>query len=275
MKKGHIISLFCTLLLLAASGTAFAQPFDSSECASALDPVNCCDRAADEATRVETAREILKVGADDYLTVINYWAVDGSGEDGVGYDGAVYKEAVLTNFSRQEMFDYLDVIFGISPDMEMHIIEEVWITHPDDSMTYMATDQWYGTWEGSGAYVQPGSAVVKFRPGEGCASYQRDYFTEADTWWGVAPLQPMIAQFREQYILMFGLTDRCFDEDGDGYTKYSNSHGCANPGLDCNDYVAEINPAAEEVMGDGIDNNCDGLIDDALLPTCFISATAF
>ena len=58
------------------------------------------------------------------------------------------------------------------------------------------------------------------------------------------------------YLDMFFLTDRCFDEDGDGYTKYSNATGCVNPGLDCNDFVPGINPAATEIPGNGIDEDC-------------------
>ena len=63
------------------------------------------------------------------------------------------------------------------------------------------------------------------------------------------------------------------DNDGDGFAAClgectggnitPNPH---NPGLcggDCNDGVFEINPGADEVCGDGIDNNCDGNIDDA------------
>lgn len=49
------------------------------------------------------------------------------------------------------------------------------------------------------------------------------------------------------------------DSDGDGYTAVGACTGSAD---DCNDQDATINPGAEEVCGDGLDNNCNGIVDE-------------
>jgi len=265
------LALSCALLFLSATGNAPAQVLTPEQCATVLDPVRCCDRAADEATRVDTARSILQVNAreeggvpddDHYYKVVNYWAVNGSGEDGVGEDGAVYQETTLSNFGRQEMWDYLDVIFGWSSDMELVTYDEAWETHPDGSMTYMVVNKWFGTTE-AGYYEQPGISIVKFRPGEGCAAYQRDYFSEGDTYWGMEFSQELVRGKRDEVITQLGLTGKCVDEDGDGYTKYAAAAGCVHAGLDCDDFAPGVHPGAEEIPGNGIDDDCDPATPDA------------
>ena len=54
--------------------------------------------------------------------------------------------------------------------------------------------------------------------------------------------------------------DVVIDADGDGYAA-ANECNMLN-GLDCDDTNAAINPGALEICGDGIDNNCDGVIDE-------------
>ncbi len=257
MKRLSLVSIALPLLFLFPTGAAMSQIFGPAECALTLDPDHCCDRAADEATRVETARSILKVNArpdpgqpdgldvDHYYKVINYWAVNGSGEDGEGEDGAVYQETTLSNLTRQEMWEYLNVVFGWSSDMELVTYDELWETHPDGSMTYMVVNRWFGSTMG-GYYEQPGISIVKFRPGEGCASYQRDYFSEGDTWWSMSFSQDMVRAKRETVITELGLTARCVDDDGDGYTKYLAAAGCPNEGLDCDDYHPDVNPGGRK-----------------------------
>lgn len=58
-------------------------------------------------------------------------------------------------------------------------------------------------------------------------------------------------------LISFALTD----EDGDTYCPFADT-GCPDR-LDCNDNNPGINPGVSEVPGDGIDNDCNGIIDDA------------
>jgi regulation of enolase protein 1 (concanavalin A-like superfamily) len=65
------------------------------------------------------------------------------------------------------------------------------------------------------------------------------------------------------------------DMDGDGYGTGSGISLCADPGIgfatsggDCSDGNAAINPGANEIC-DGIDNNCDGQMDEGLTFTTY------
>lgn len=54
--------------------------------------------------------------------------------------------------------------------------------------------------------------------------------------------------------------DVVIDADGDGYEAPNECNLFS--GLDCNDSNVAINPGAVEICSDGIDNDCDGVIDD-------------
>ena len=161
------------------------------------------------------------------------------------------------------MWDYLDKIFAWSSDMELIIYDELWETHADDSMTYMLVNKWFGT-TAAGYYEQPGISIVKFRPGEGCAAFQRDYFSEGDTWFGMKmpgfDAQGMVIERRNRIITELGLTDKCVDDDDDGFTKYEAAAGCPKGTVvDCDDYHADIHPVDND--GDGYyaaDGPCPG-----------------
>lgn len=61
------------------------------------------------------------------------------------------------------------------------------------------------------------------------------------------------------------------DRDGDGWGSNSNvMAGCAPPGYvdrkgDCNDSDAAVHPEAVEVVGNGVDDNCNGQIDETVI----------
>ena len=58
----------------------------------------------------------------------------------------------------------------------------------------------------------------------------------------------------------------CTDADGDSYSVEGGACGA----VDCDDSNAAVNPGAAEVCGDGIDNTCDGVVDEGCptTPVC-------
>jgi hypothetical protein len=238
MRRASVIAAICAVLVVSACSDNSAGG------------ASTCSRGADEASRVETARALVTVDASNFRTLIDYWAQD-----------VVHREPVLTNTGRAEVEEYFAAMFsgssyGFPPDRRVVVRDEVYTSQQDGSMTYMATVQWSGT-AGNDFFLQNGMSIIKFRPGEGCPYYQRDYFNEGDSWWNIPAFKPAVEGLRNMYIGIFGLSMRCFDDDADGFAKYLSSLGCPSPGRDCNDFVPEINPAAMEIPGNGIDEDCD------------------
>ena len=62
------------------------------------------------------------------------------------------------------------------------------------------------------------------------------------------------------------------DLDGDGYGNPA-SESCTHPEWDCDDSIAYVHPGPVEVCDNGIDDDCDGLIDNED-PECAYPATA-
>jgi len=58
---------------------------------------------------------------------------------------------------------------------------------------------------------------------------------------------------------------RDLDHDGFGNPRCLDTQGVFN-NSDCNDNKSSINPDANEIFADGIDNDCDGIIDEADVP---------
>lgn len=109
----------------------------------------------------------------------------------------------------------------------------------------------------------------------------QDFGTEAE----VAGDLIAVSDWRNSGAAFFGgavyLFDNCCisqetfyqDLDGDGFGDSANSvlacgpdYGYVDNDLDCDDLDASINPNSAELCSDGIDNNCNGVIDENCLP---------
>jgi len=78
-----------------------------------------------------------------------------------------------------------------------------------------------------------------------------------------ATVDGAFASYYSQVAPFLGGGAGCSDDlDGDGYIAES----CG--GNDCNDDNGSINPGADEICGDLIDNNCDGTIDEGCGGSC-------
>ena len=80
------------------------------------------------------------------------------------------------------------------------------------------------------------------------------------------------------YYLEAYYDSACIDADGDGYGLSRDPEFVEIFGVmgvcqdDCDDGDAEVHPGADEICGDGIDNDCDGFI-DAIDPDCVVEFT--
>ncbi|MBI5116108.1 putative metal-binding motif-containing protein [Candidatus Poribacteria bacterium] len=95
------------------------------------------------------------------------------------------------------------------------------------------------------------------------------FYTWSASWFG-APFDkgnPTVQPHKEENVPtntfeVFALPT-CADVDGDSYEDAACNNDRNAGGGDCDDSDPSVNPGAQEACSDGVDNNCDGLIDSA------------
>ena len=67
-------------------------------------------------------------------------------------------------------------------------------------------------------------------------------------------------------------TGTCTDADHDGYYAEADCSNPLNDAVDCNDSNAAVHPGAIETCGDGVDNDCDGQVDEGCTQDTFTNS---
>jgi hypothetical protein len=88
--------------------------------------------------------------------------------------------------------------------------------------------------------------------------------------------------FNDRFELRFAVPPTFYqDADGDGYgSAFSTIEADTAPvgyvanSSDCDDALATVNVNATEILGNGIDDNCDGTVDESSYPTSVLIATS-
>lgn len=111
------------------------------------------------------------------------------------YTGDIeYHDPIVTIEGLGTMMEFLARMFGNTPDLVTTVEDETCING-----IYTATWVMTGAFNGV-PYTAPGVSIIKFRPGETQAYYQRDYYTEGDIMSSIPGLDEAVAGFRVYYL---------------------------------------------------------------------------
>jgi hypothetical protein len=132
--------------------------------------------------RKAIGRALVEVQSTNWPSIMQYYTYD-----------IEYHDPIVTIMGIETMTEFLARMFTNSPDLVTTIEDETCING-----IYSASWVMEGQFDGV-PYSAPGVSIIKFRPGETQAYYQRDYYTEGDIMINIPGLDEPTAAFRTYY----------------------------------------------------------------------------
>ncbi len=118
---------------------------------------------------------------------------------------------------------------------------------------------------GNNFYSNPTNAYEGSFSGEGLNGNKWDNGVQGNFWddFSLNSLFPFACEIPGTGDGVDGFPDGvCLDFDGDSYSSFLNPNCPFNPSLDCDDSNPRVNPGQNEVCGNGLDDNCNGLVNE-------------
>jgi len=132
--------------------------------------------------RKAVGRAFIEVQSSNWPAILPYMTEDFE-----------YHDPVVDIYGVETMAEFLARMFASTPDLVTVVEDETCI----DGI-YTATWTMNGYFTGV-PYEAKGMSIVKFRPGQNKAYYQRDYYTEGDIMGSIPGLDQAILGFRTYY----------------------------------------------------------------------------
>lgn len=142
--------------------------------------------------RLAIGRALIEVQSTNWPQIMPYYAYD-----------IEYHDAIVDIYGKETMRAFLAQLFSSSPDLVTTIEDETCVNG-----IYSASWVMVGEFNGV-PYNAPGMSIIKFRPGEIQAYYQRDYYTEGDIMANIPGLDQAILGFRTYYKCAVDPTFEC------------------------------------------------------------------
>lgn len=142
--------------------------------------------------RKEIGRQLIEVQANNWPNVLQYYTGD-----------IEYHDPIVSVNGIGAMTEFLARLFTSTPDLVTTIEEETCING-----IYSATWEMTGFFDAV-PYTAKGMSIIKFRPKETQAYYQRDYYTEGDIMINIPGLDDAIEGFRTFYRCSVDPTFEC------------------------------------------------------------------